>query len=148
MQSRNSYYYFSAFFISTSLQKRQAMKIINIDHFVITTTNLEKCLAFYVGVLGMEHRTDNGHNNLYFSGGKISLHTTKGEFSPSARNPQYGSQDFCLIVDADLNTLKEEIEEQGIEIVEGIVTRHGSKGIMKSIYLHDPDGNLVELSCY
>ncbi len=46
------------------------MRISHIDHLVITTVCLEKCLEFYVGLLGMEHRTDNGHHNLFFPGGK------------------------------------------------------------------------------
>lgn len=124
------------------------MRINHIDHLVITTAHLEKCLGFYVGLLGMEHRTDNGHHNLYFPGGKISLHMVKGEFTPAASNPQYGSQDFCLIVDDDLVALKAEIEANGFDIIDGIVTRHGSRGAMKSLYLRDPDGNLVELSSY
>lgn len=124
------------------------MRISHIDHLVITTAHLERSLEFYVGLLGMEHRSDNGHHNLYFPNGKISLHTVKGEFMPAASNPQYGSQDFCLIVDDDLATLKREIEDQGFDIIEGIVTRHGSLGAMKSLYLRDPDGNLVELSSY
>ena len=124
------------------------MEIKNIDHLVITTSNLEKCLAFYVGLLGMTHQENNGHHNLYFSGGKISLHTVKGEFQPAAKNPGYGTQDFCLIVEDELSLLKEEIVRKGFEIAEGIVTRHGSKGIMQSLYLYDPDGNLVELSSY
>lgn len=124
------------------------MRIKQIDHLVITTGNLERCLDFYVGLLDMEHRASNGHHNLYFPGGKISLHTVKGEFTPAASNPQYGAQDFCLIVDDDLAMLKNEIEAKGVEIVEGIVTRHGSQGEMRSLYLRDPDGNLVELSSY
>ncbi len=124
------------------------MRINHIDHLVITTAHLERCLDFYVGVLGMEHRSENGHHSLYFPCGKISLHTVKGEFTPAASNPQYGAQDFCLIVDDNLAALKEEIEAKGLDIIEGIVTRHGSQGAMKSLYLRDPDGNLVELSSY
>lgn len=124
------------------------MKINCIDHLVITTGNLEKCLAFYIGLLGMKHQESNGHHNLFFPGGKISLHTVKGEFQPAARNPEYGAQDFCLIVDDDISELKEKIISKGFEIVEGPVGRHGSRGAMQSLYLYDPDGNLVELSSY
>ena len=70
------------------------MRIKNIDHFVVTTQNLQACLDFYVGALGMEHRDSNNHHNLYFPGGKISIHTKKGEFQPAALHPTYGSQDF------------------------------------------------------
>ena len=124
------------------------MKIKNIDHFVITTQNLQVCLDFYVGVLGMEHWESKGHHNLYFPGGKISIHTCKGEFQPAALNPTYGSQDFCLIVEDDLQTVKRELEAKGITPLTDIVERHGAHGAMRSLYVRDPDGNLVELSSY
>ena len=126
----------------------KAMKIKNIDHFIITTQHLWACLDFYVGVLGMEHRESKGHHNLYFPGGKISIHTCKGEFQPAAQNPTYGSQDFCLIVEDDLQTVKRELEAQGITPLTDIVERHGAHGVMRSLYIRDPDGNLVELSSY
>ena len=124
------------------------MKIKNIDHFVITTQNLRACLDFYVGILGMEHRESKGHHNLYFPGGKISIHTCKGEFQPAAQKPTYGSQDFCLIVEDDLQTVKGELETKGITPLTDIVERHGAHGVMRSLYVRDPDGNLVELSSY
>ena len=124
------------------------MKIKNIDHFVITTQNLRTCLDFYVGILGMEHRENKGHHNLYFLGGKISIHTCKGEFQPAAQKPTYGSQDFCLIVEDDLQTVKRELETKGITPLTDIVERHGAHGVMHSLYVRDPDGNLVELSSY
>lgn len=125
------------------------MKIKNIDHFVITTQDLRACLDFYVSALGMEHRESNGHHNLYFPGGKISIHTCKGEFQPAALNPTYGSQDFCLIVEDDLETVKRELlEDKGIKPLMDIVERHGAHGAMRSLYVRDPDGNLVELSNY
>lgn len=106
------------------------------------------CLDFYVGILGMEHRENNGHHNLYFHNGKISIHTRKGEFQPAAEHPTYGSQDFCLAVDGDLSVLREELEAKHAPIISDIVDRHGAHGAMQSIYLRDPDGNLVELSSY
>lgn len=124
------------------------MKIKNIDHFVITTADLQACLDFYVGILGMEHRESNGHHNIYFPGGKISIHTKKGEFQPAANYPSFGSQDFCLIVDGDLKDVKSELEAKHAPIISDIVDRHGAHGAMQSLYLRDTDGNLVELSSY
>ena len=124
------------------------MRIKNIDHFVITTQNLRACLDFYVGILGMEHRGSKGHHNLYFPGGKISIHTCKGEFQPAALNPTYSSQDFCLIVEDDLQTVKRELEAKDITPLTDIVERHGTHGVMHSLYVRDSDGNLVELSSY
>lgn len=97
------------------------MRISNIDHFVITTADLEACLRFYVGLLGMKHEVLNGHHNLLFPHGKISLHTQKGEFLPAATNPEYGAQDFCLIVEDDLQEVRDEIVAYGYKIEEGVV---------------------------
>ncbi len=124
------------------------MKITSIDHFVITTQDLQACIDFYVGALGMVHRETDGHHNLYFPKGKISIHTCKSEFQPAAIHPTYGSQDFCLIVNDDLQTVKTELESKGIKLLTDIVERHGAFGIMHSLYVRDPDGNLVELSSY
>ena len=124
------------------------MRLKNINHFVITTYNLKACLDFYVGLLGMEHRESNGHHNLYFAGGKISIHTRKGEFQPAAEFPTVGSQDFCLVVDGDLKDIKVELEAKHAPIINDIVERHGARGVMHSLYLRDPDGNLVELCSY
>lgn len=124
------------------------MKIKNIDHFVITTQDLRACLDFYVSALGMEHRESNGHHNLYFPGGKIFIHTKKGEFQPAALYPTCGSQDYCLIVEDDLEAIKQELGSRGVKPLTDIVERHGSNGAMRSLYVRDPDGNLVELSSY
>lgn len=96
----------------------------------------------------MNHREKNGHHNLYFPGGKISIHTRKGEFQPAAIHPEYGARDFCLIVEGDLQSVKDELEAKHAPIISDIVERHGSQGAMQSIYLRDSDGNLVELSSY
>lgn len=130
------------------VKNNQKLKIKDIDHFVITTADLQACLDFYVGILGMEHRESNGHHNLYFPGGKISIHTKKGEFQPAANYPIYGSQDFFLIVEDDLETVKRELEYKGIKPLMNIVERHGAHGTIRSLYVRDPDGNLVELSNY
>ena len=123
------------------------MTIQSIDHLVIITQHLQSCLDFYVGLLGMQHAELDGHHNLFFGQCKISIHTLKGEFQPSATHPEYGSQDFCLVVD-DLSQAKRDIERSGYPIVEGLVSRQGAKGLMQSLYLYDPDGNLVELCQY
>lgn len=123
--------------------------IKSIDHIVLTTGKLEECLDFYENILGMEHRVnENGQHALHFGNQKINLHTRPHEFSPSAKNPQYGSQDFCLISEGDINEIKAYLEESGITIIEGPVAREGAMGLMDSVYMYDPDGNLVEIAVY
>lgn len=124
------------------------MRIRQIDHFVLTTRSLVDCLHFYVGVLGMRHEEHGGHHALLFGTQKINVHTAKGEFQPAAQCPEYGSQDFCLVTDDALQTVEEEIRRAGWPVELGPVTRHGAMGEMESLYLRDPDGNLVELAHY
>lgn len=124
------------------------MKIKSIDHIVITTKNLAKCLAFYEGVLGMEHREKGGRHALHFGSMKFNIHTVKGEFQPAAQNPTYGSLDLCLIADGAIDEIKRELEAKGVPIELGVVERTGAQGRIDSIYLRDPDGSLVEISVY
>lgn len=124
------------------------MKLKNIDHMVITTENLEKCLHFYVDMLHMEHECIEGHHAVKFGNEKINIHTAKGEFQPAAGNVTYGSQDFCLIAKGDIYEIKEKLQSCGCQIIEGVVERIGTLGPMNSIYLRDPDGNLVEIAVY
>lgn len=124
------------------------MKIRNLDHLVITTQNLDACLRFYVDVLGMECIHSDGRYAVRFGNQKFNIHTKKAEFLPAAAHPTYGSLDLCLAVEDDILSVKREIEEKGYPIEEGPVVRHGALGEMNSLYLRDPDGNLVELCSY
>ena len=124
------------------------MKIKNIDHFVITSQDLSKSIVFYQDILGLKHVERDGRHAFVFGNQKINIHAKKGEFQPAVFPPEYGSQDFCLIVEDDIEIVKKEFEKKGYPLVEGIFERHGAKGNIKSLYLRDPDGNLVELANY
>ena len=124
------------------------MKIKRIDHVVLTTGNLEKCLTFYAGLLGMEHQEKNGRHALLFGAQKFNIHTRKGEFQPAAENPTEGSIDICLVVEGSIEEIAAEIKAKGQAVELGIVKRTGALGPIDSIYLRDPDGNLVELCVY
>lgn len=73
------------------------MKIKEIDHFVLVTENLQKCVEFYEEILGLEHVCEGGRHSLRFGSSKINIHTRAGEFAPFAARPSAGSADFCLI---------------------------------------------------
>ena len=124
------------------------MKIDHLDHLVITTQDLEQCLHFYVDVLGMELDNSNDRYAVKFGSQKINIHRKKAEFLPAARNVTFGSQDICLIAQGNIHEIKAEIEAKGWPVEVGIVQRTGACGPMDSIYLRDPDGNLIELSVY
>lgn len=121
--------------------------IKKIDHFVITTTDIEKCFSFYEKIGFISKETD-GRYELFAGDFKINVHIKGEELEPKAQNVQTGSADFCFEIDEDINILKDRLSKSNIEIELGIVQRNGVKGKMKSIYLRDIDGNLIELSSY
>ena len=124
------------------------MKIDRFDHIVITTADLERCLHFYVDILGMEPDRRGDRFAVKFGNQKINIHRRPAEFLPAASNPSYGSQDLCLIAEGPIEAIKAELEEKGYPIELGVVRRIGALGAMDSIYLRDADGNLVEISVY
>lgn len=124
------------------------MKISGIDHLVLTTSNLEACLNFYKDVLGLEVIHQEGRYALHFGRSKINIHTKPAEFMPAAQHPQAGSLDICLVVDEPIEAVRQELLLKGISLEYNVVERHGTMGNMKSIYLRDPDGNLVEICSY
>lgn len=115
---------------------------------VVTTDDLEACLYFYVDVLGMELDDKNDRYAVKFGNQKINIHRKKAEFLPAAKNVTYGSQDICLIAEGTMEEIEAELKEKGIGIELGIVDRTGASGPISSIYLRDPDGNLVEIGVY
>lgn len=120
--------------------------IRKLDHLVITTAQMEACLAFYEA-LGFRVRQGGGRYELFAGDFKINVHLLGKELLPHAAKVQPGSADLCFEVD-DLDALVQDIEARKIEIELGIVERNGVRGTMRSIYLRDPDGNLIEFSAY
>lgn len=121
--------------------------IQKIDHVVITTGDIDKCLDFY-GKLGFKPKSANGRHELFAGDFKINVHIKGAELSPHAGHVQTGSADLCFEIDGDIGAFKAEIEKKGLEIELGTVDRTGVRGSMKSVYLRDPDGNLVEFCRY
>jgi catechol 2,3-dioxygenase-like lactoylglutathione lyase family enzyme len=121
--------------------------IKHLDHFVITTTHVEECLEFY-STLGFTPITNKGRYELRCGMFKINVHVSGKEFSPHAKNVMPGSTDFCLEVDGNLDKILSNMKEKEYVIAKGKCTKFGFRGKMTSIYLRDPDGNLVELSSY
>ncbi len=125
------------------------MQIDSIDHFVLTVRDIEATCEFYARVLGMQVVTfAGGRKALQFGQQKINLHEAGKEFEPRAMSPTPGSGDFCLITQTPLAEVIVHIRSCGIEIVQGPVHKTGATGSIESVYLRDPDGNLVEISNY
>lgn len=125
------------------------MKINRLDHLVLTVKSIENSCMFYQKVLGMEViRFGQGRTALTFGNQKINLHETGKEFEPKAAVPTAGSADLCFITETPITAAMEHLDALNIPIEEGPVKRTGALGEMDSVYIRDPDGNLLELSSY
>jgi catechol 2,3-dioxygenase-like lactoylglutathione lyase family enzyme len=121
--------------------------IKSLDHLVLTTRDLDKCLAFYTQALGMRLETfGQGRVALRFGEQKFNVHPPGYEASIKARHPTPGSLDLCFLADGPLETVIARLKEYNIEIEEGPVTRTGARFPIRSVYVRDPDDNLVEIS--
>jgi catechol 2,3-dioxygenase-like lactoylglutathione lyase family enzyme len=126
-------------------------RITALDHLVLTVADMDRTVTFYVSVLGMQAERftpadGSSRVALIFGAQKINLHQAGAEFSPHAANVQTGSADLCFLSDTPLEKWQEHIAAQSITIEEGPVRRTGAQGPILSIYLRDPDGNLIEIS--
>ena len=123
------------------------MQISHLDHLVLTVRDIPRSLDFYSRVLGMQPVVfGQGRHALSFGQQKINLHQAGAEFEPKATHPLPGSADLCFIVNDRLDDVIEHLHALGVSILEGPVMRTGARGPIRSIYLLDPDLNLIELS--
>lgn len=121
--------------------------IRKLDHLVITTAKPAECLAFYA-CLGFTARDADGRYELFAGDFKINVHVLRHELSPHAGCVTPGSADLCFEIDGSLEAFKTEIEAAGLDVELGIVARTGVNGPMRSVYLRDPDRNLIEFCSY
>ncbi|MFD3913392.1 VOC family protein [Streptomyces sp. NPDC058603] len=125
------------------------MRVERLDHLVLTVADIEATVDFYTRVLGMEPVVfGGGRRALAFGQSKINLHRAGHEFEPKAARPSPGSADLCFVVADPLERVIAELAAQGVPVEEGPVERTGALGPFVSVYVRDPDGNLVELSHY
>ncbi|MCH7314967.1 VOC family protein [Acinetobacter sp. ANC 3882] len=125
------------------------MKISHLDHLVLTVADIEMTCQFYQSALNFEViRFAEGRKGLRFGTQKINLHQVGKEFEPKALQPTAGSADLCFIAETPLNEVIAHLQAQQIEIIEGPIERTGAMGKILSIYLRDPDQNLIEISNY
>ncbi|MCF6320955.1 MAG: VOC family protein [Rhizobiaceae bacterium] len=125
------------------------IKIDRLDHLVLTVKSITRACEFYCFILGMQREIfGEGRVALKFGEQKINLHEAGREFLPKANSPTPGSADLCFIIRTDMETLVSHLVACLVNIEEGPVPRTGATGPISSIYIRDPDGNLVELSVY
>lgn len=121
--------------------------IASLDHLVLTVSDADATLRFYGDVLGMKPITFNDDRlALVFGEQKINVHVRGHEIRPHAKTPVPGSADLCLIASVPLNAVMQKLALADIPIELGPVDRTGATGPLLSIYVRDPDGNLIEIS--
>jgi catechol 2,3-dioxygenase-like lactoylglutathione lyase family enzyme len=130
------------------------MQVNGIDHVVLTVRDVRATGDFYARVLGMRFRLYEGEGKtfqfgeLHVGGQKINLHQAGHEFEPKALLPTPGSGDLCFVTSSPPDEVMQHLRTCGVEIIEGPVAQTGARGAMTSIYLRDPDQNLVEIAHY
>jgi len=128
--------------------------IHHLDHLVLTTEHEADCIHFYTKVLGMQLESFVGgdppveRRAFRFGDQKINLHLKGREFEPKALHPTPGALDLCFIADASIEEVQVRLEQFNVPIIEGPVHRTGATGKVRSVYVRDPDQNLIEISQY
>ncbi len=128
--------------------------IMHIDHIVMTVANIPKTVDFYCSILGTtvcEFVPPTGgqpRKALHFGNQKINLHDASSPYVPHAHAPQIGSVDLCFVSSQPLSEWQAHLANYAVEIVEGPVRKIGANGSLLSLYIRDPDGNLIEISNY
>ena len=124
--------------------------IDHIDHVVLTTRDLPACLRFYSEILGMQQEKFQTPTEtrlaLKFGNQKIHVHEWGKEFTPRAHVAAPGTLDLCFISSVSLEEVISKLKSAKIEILEGPVMKTGAVSKLRSVYVRDPDLNLVEIS--
>ena len=121
--------------------------LASVDHIVLTTRDLERCLDFYTRVLGMTLEPyGEGRIALKFGLHKFNVHPPGFNASIKAQVPTPGSLDLCFLADRPLEEVVAKLTKEKIPIEEGPSVRAGARFPIRSVYVRDPDGNLIEIS--
>jgi catechol 2,3-dioxygenase-like lactoylglutathione lyase family enzyme len=128
--------------------------LASLDHLVLTVQSIPASVEFYTKILGMAHQsftspsdpTSTPRHALLFGSQKINLHQAGKEFEPKARTALPGTADLCFLTEEDVGVVLGRLVERGIEVLEGgqVVRRTGARNPLRSVYVRDPDGNLIE----
>ena len=126
--------------------------IHHLDHLVLTTANETACVDFYTRIMGMSLESFVGgmppvaRKAFKYGNQKINLHVKGKEFDPRAHLPVPGSLDLCFIASVPLEQVIAKLNAEAWPILEGPVMRTGASQKIRSVYVRDPDLNLIEIS--
>jgi catechol 2,3-dioxygenase-like lactoylglutathione lyase family enzyme len=121
--------------------------IDHLDHLVLTCVDIDATKHFYTKVMQMQLETFGaGRIAFRFGNQKINLHVRGAEFEPKAHLPVPGALDLCFIASVPLDEVITHLRASGWPIIEGPVERTGATSKIRSVYVRDPDFNLIEIS--
>ena len=129
-------------------------EISSIDHIVMYVADMSKTIDFYCSVLGttmvefVPPTDGRARKSLHFGKQKINLHDAASPYVPHAKAPQAGSVDLCFISSQSLDDWQVHLANHDVYVVEGPVRKTGANGALVSLYIRDPDGNLIDISNY
>mgnify|MGYP001801147462 FL=1 len=127
------------------------MHVTGLDHLVLTVADVDQTVAFYRDVLGMvpeQFAPSDGSVRwaLKFGAQKINLHVAEAPFEPKAQVATPGSADLCFLSGQPLDAWQAHFDLHGVVVEDGPVERTGATGPIFSLYVRDPDGNLIEVA--
>lgn len=125
------------------------MRVTHLDHLLLTVKSIDASVDFYQKTLGMKQQNLADQSvALLFGDQKINLHQAKSAIPPAAARGVPGSADLCFIVNSTMDEMLSHLARLNVPLIEGPVRRSGATGKIDSVYIRDPDGNLLELSQY
>ena len=128
---------------------KRKLRVVALDHLVLTVADIDAACAWYERCLGMRRMTfDRNRTALIFGRQKINLHLAGAELKPHAARPMPGTADLCFIVSRPLADVIEHLDRENIKIEHGPLEQTGAVGVMDSVYVRDPDRNLIEIAAY
>ncbi|UIO99526.1 VOC family protein [Halobaculum sp. CBA1158] len=126
----------------------ESMNLTGLDHLVLRVEDVEESLAFYESIGGEPVTFGEGRRAVALGDQKINLHPLDPDVEPVAAAPTVGSGDLCVLTDEPIESVERDLAEREIEVITGPIERSGAVGPIESVYVRDPDGNLVEIAAY
>src|SRR3546814_8363447 len=124
-----------------------SVTVTHLDHLVLTVRDIDRTCDFYANVLGMERRSFAVDRvALHFGGQKINLHAADAPIDPNVRHAAPGSADLCFITATPIAQVVENLKARGVRVVTEPAERTGARGRLLSVYIYDPDENLIEIA--
>ena len=139
-------------YLVLKMSEEECGVLTTIDHIVLTASDMAKTISFYCDVLGMKLHTftpsDGGQTrtSLKFGDQKINLHHEEAPYTPHAKNPVSGAVDICFLSSTPIEEWQNIFLRNEIKIEDGPVQKTGATGPIRSLYVRDPDLNLIEIS--